>query len=128
MSGVNAHAIFSAPDAADTVGAAARKEQAPLQRQHFWAVPWPHKLVGYFRVAASLRVFLLDLKAADLAFMLDHQVGFCSPHKEDANHIRVTSVQAYLCDILLVIQSAYPQLWLWDAGGGEAPRSRSSLL
>ena len=103
MSGVNAHAIFSAPDAADSAGVAARKEQAALQRQRFWAVPWPHKLVGFFRVAADLRVFLLDLKAADLAFLLDHQVRIRLPHTEKASGIKVMSVGAHLCSINVIL-------------------------
>lgn len=70
MSGVNAHALFEHM---------ARTEQraspdVPLQRQRYWAVPWPQKLAVKVH-AAKRATYLCNLQAADSAYLLDHRVG-----------------------------------------------------
>ena len=72
MSGVNAHAIFSA--ASSTSDDRLARQRAPMRRQRFWAVPQPHKMAGRFGGVGGRSVFVQDVRAAELAFLADHQV------------------------------------------------------
>ncbi len=75
MSGVNAHALFTAaapPAARQTV-------QLPLHRTRHWALPRPHQLLGRAaRPVGGKIAFACSLCRSQLSYMWHHQVDCCS--------------------------------------------------
>ena len=74
MSGVNAHALVSAP-------ASPHHEQPllPWARQRYWLAPRPHPLLPQCSISAhstgSTAIFMAGLDSARVAFMRDHRVA-----------------------------------------------------
>ena len=81
MSGINAHAIFSAPVAAlGTAESSLFTAESPSglvwQRARHWPAPAAHRLLRSFAREATggTCVFSTDLSAPNLAYLHDHQV------------------------------------------------------
>lgn len=81
MSGINAHAIFSAPVAAlITAESSLFNGESPggliWQRARHWPAPAAHRLLRSFtrEAAGGTCVFSSDLSATNLAYLHDHQV------------------------------------------------------
>ena len=83
MSGVNAHAIFQA----------APELQAPFdasmtyERQRYWVIPMPCKLLGRFKTAKAACAWSLDLTQLEATYIRDHQVTtILSPSLQSITH------------------------------------------
>ena len=77
MSGVNAHALFSAsPDKEQPARAALFGQADQLQRKLVWPVPHPHHLLHlYLGSSAQHATFTFNVTALELAYLADHKVG-----------------------------------------------------
>ena len=76
MSGVNAHAIFTAAPETAHVQA---EGSVRYQRQRCWAVAAPHHLLGPARPGRERCSFVLDLLKPELSYLGDHQVSTSNP-------------------------------------------------
>ena len=74
MSGVNAHAIFTAAPIVERMQAAS---SVRYQRQRCWAVAAPHHLLGPAQPGRERCSFALDLLKPELSYLGDHQVSTC---------------------------------------------------
>ena len=72
MSGVNAHAIFSA---APGIIQAQAASSVQYQRQRCWAVAAPHHLLGPVHAARERCSFALDMLKPELSYLGDHLVS-----------------------------------------------------
>ena len=81
MSGVNAHALFSAPDLAHGDSPDVSPHALTWRCERHWVAPAAHRLLRSFDWGATGRtcVFSVDLSAPVLSYLLDHQVR--SNHK-----------------------------------------------
>ena len=79
MSGVNAHALFSAPDLVpgDPSDESSKFPALTWCAERHWVGPAAHRLLRSFSwgAAGGTCSFSVDLSAPNLAYLLDHQVN-----------------------------------------------------
>jgi hypothetical protein len=93
MSGVNAHAIFTAAPIVERMQAAS---SVRYQRQRCWAVAAPHHLLGPAQPGRERCSFALDLLKPELSYLGDHQVGTTAPTPLTNQHtsFHITGISA----------------------------------
>ncbi|BDA51457.1 probable inactive phenolphthiocerol synthesis polyketide s at N-terminal half [Coccomyxa sp. Obi] len=76
MSGVNAHALFSAPDVGQDDSSDESTHALTWQSERHWVVPAAHGLLRSFTggEVGGTCIFSVDLSAPSLAYLLHHQV------------------------------------------------------